>query len=554
MNTPKPASSGGSDRVTNAALKHKRRFSLIWLIPIVAAVAGIWLIYTTYAERGPLITITFPTASGIEPGKTAIKYRDVQLGVVQTVTLSDDLTHVVVTARMDKTAASELRTGTMFWIESARITAAGVAGLGTLLSGVYIGMRPGDGDETRHFDGLENPPLYQVNIPGKNFTLKAAKLGSVSQGSPIFFRGIQVGGVLGYRLENDGSSVTIYAFIRSPYDQLVHEGSDFWNASGIDVSLNASGVSVRTESLESVLIGGVAFDTREEETASPAAQDGAEFRLFASYADIAQAKYTIKIPFAMYFDGSVAGLEPGAPVLCLGMRVGEVTDLRLEVDPKTTTIRIPVTFVLEPQRWMPSQAAEAVSPEMLRERMARWIDRGLRAQLQSGNLITGQKQVALDIFPDAPKAALTYSNGLPVVPTVPSEMEVLSDKVTAFLDKLDKAPIDGLVADARNAVQQTGKLLASPSLHKGVDGLKDVGPLLDSLKQTSNAANATLTDAQTTVKAANSLLGPDAPLQYDLAQMLRELTNTARSLRTLADFLERNPNALLLGKPLPEKP
>jgi Paraquat-inducible protein B len=552
--SPDEITAGVSRNAPEAKVKRKGGFSLIWLIPIVAAIAGAWLVYTTFASRGPLITITFPDASGIEPGKTQIKYRDVQLGLVQTVKLNDDATQVIVTARINKEAEDQLHAETKFWIESARITTSGVSGLGTLLSGVYIGMRPGDGEPERHFQGLETPPLYQVTVPGKNLILKADRLGSISAGAPIFFRGIQVGGVLGYQMAEDGNSVTVYAFVRAPYDSLIREGTEFWNASGIDVSLNASGVSVRTESLTSVLIGGVAFDTPSVAAETSPAEDGATFHLYNSYEAIAQAKYTVRIPFVVYFDGSVSGLDVGAPVLCLGMKLGEVTAIRLEVDPGTVAVKIPVTIALEPQRWLPPEELETVTPARIEERMRRWIDKGLRAQLQSGNLLTGQKVVALEVFPDAPPASLTYSRGLPEVPTVPSEMDALTAKVTAFLNKLDKAPIDELVADARDTVKQAGKTLASPGLQKGMDGLKDVGPLLDSLTRTSNAANTTLLDAQATVQSLNSILGPDAPIRYDLNRMLKELTNAARSMRVLADFLERNPNALLLGKPLPEKP
>lgn len=554
MSADKSPLPGSVATVPEASVQRRRRFSLVWLIPIVAAIAGIWLVYTTFSNRGPLITITFPTASGIEAGKTKIKYRSVDLGTVESLSLSDDLAKVIVTARMEKSVRGELRSGTQFWVESARISAAGVSGLSTLLSGVYIGMRPGPGEEQFHFAGLESPPLYQVNIPGKNFILHASRLGSVSQGSSIYFRGIEVGGILGYSLAEDGKDVTMYAFVRAPYDQLVRQNSNFWNASGIDVSLGAAGVSVRTESLESVLSGGVAFDTPLEETASEAAIDGASYPLFDSFDAISQAKYTVKIPFVLYFEGSVAGLEVGAPVLSFGLKMGEVTSVRLEVDPTATKVKIPVTIALEPQRWLPPEAVERMTHAMLQERMSLWIKNGLRGQLQSGNLLTGQQVIALQVFPKAPPAALTYVDGKPVIPTVPSEVEALTNKVSAFLDKLDKAPITELVTDARNTVQQAGKVMGSPGLQKGVDGLKDVGPLLDSLKRTSDSANTTLADAQTTVQSANAMLGPDAPIRYNLDRLLKELTNTARSMRTLADFLERNPDALLLGKPLPEKP
>ena len=464
-----PNSGQTAPEVPQAAIGGKRRFSLVWLIPIVAAIAGAWLVYTTFAERGPTITITLQTASGVEPGKTAIKYRDVQLGLVQRVTLSDDLQHVVVTARMEKAIENELREGTQFWIESARITAGGVSGLGTLLSGVYIGIRPGPGKPTRHFVALETPPVYQVDVPGKRFVLRAEKLGSVSPGSPIYFAGIQVGGVLGYQLEENGKDVSIYAFVRAPFDTFVRRDSRFWNASGIDVSLTGAGVNVRTESLQAILMGGIAFDTPVDASASQIAEDNAAFPLFASFGAIQQAQYTVKMPFVLYFDGSVSGLEAGAAVLSQGIKVGQVTDIHLEIDPAKLTARIPVTIELEPQRWV-VKGEPAAAHLTIKQRMAEWVEHGLRGQLQSGNLLTGQRIVALQVFPDAPPASLGEEDGVLVIPTVPSDIQVLTDKVNAFLDKLDKAPVAELVADLRDSVQQADRLLASASVKQGVEG------------------------------------------------------------------------------------
>lgn len=526
----------------------KRRFSLVWLIPIVAAVAGAWLVYTTFASRGPLISITMQTASGIEPGKTAIRYRDVQLGLVDEVTLSDDLQRVVVRARMSKEAEPELREGTQFWIESARITAGGVSGLGTLLSGSFIGMRPGAGAPKRDFVALESPPVYQVDIPGKRFVLQAEKLGSVSAGAPIFFRGIQVGSVLGHELDPNGQDIKIFAFVSSPYDGFVRRTTHFWNASGIDVSIGGGGVDIRTESMQSILIGGIAFDTPLAASGSNVAEDGAEFPLFASYESIAEAQYTVKVPFRVYFEGSAGGLERGSPVVAMGLRLGEVTDVHLEIDPTNMRMRIPVMLVLEPQRWQ-VKGERYKTPEAMHQAMANWVQRGLRAQLQSANLLTGQMQIALEVFPDAAPASITTEDGLTVLPSIPSETQQLTDKVQAFLNKLDKAPIDELVVDLRSTVKDADQLLASPSLRKGLEG---VGPLLDSLNKTANAARATLDGATATMQSANGMIGADSAMRYDVARLLKELTSTARSLRTLADFLETNPNALILGKPLPD--
>lgn len=544
---PDQHAGGTAPELPRAQVVEKRRFPIIWLIPIVAAIAGAWLVYTTFASRGPMISITMQTASGVEPGKTPIRYRDVQLGVVDEVNLSDDMQTVIVHARMSKAAENDLREGTQFWIESARITAGGVSGLGTLLSGAYIGMRPGPGKPQRDFVALEAPPVYQVNIPGKRFVLHADRLGSVSAGAPIFFRGIQVGSVLGYELDKAGQNLDIFAFVSAPYDAFVRNSSHFWNASGIDASIGAGGVNIRTESLQSVLIGGVAFDTPVEGSTSPVAGEGAEFPLFASFDSIAEAQYTVKVPFRVYFEGSVAGLERGSPVVSMGLRLGEVTDVHLEVDQAAMKVRIPVTLVLEPQRWQ-VKGERAHGAEAMRQQIAAWVQRGLRAQLETANLLTGQKQIALNLVPAAPPATMTMEDDLMVIPSIPSETERLTEKLQAFLDKLDKAPVAELVADLRNTVQDASRLIASPSLRKGIDG---VGPLLDSLNRTTEAAKATLNGATTTMQTANDALGAESALRYDVARLLKELTSTARSLRSLTDFLEAHPNALILGKPAP---
>ena len=230
--------------------------------------------------------------------------------------------------------------------------------------------------------------------------------------------------------------------------------------------------------------------------------------------------------------------------------MGEVTDVHLETDPIKLTARILVTISLEPQRWT-IKGEPPSTPAIAHQRMAKWVEHGLRGQLQSGNLLTGQRIIALQVFPDAPKAALTYEDNIPVIPTVPSDIQVLTEKVTALLDKLDKAPVAELVADLRDAVQQTDRLLASAAVKQGVEGLREVKPLLESLKSTSEAARVTLEHAGATMQSAGAAVGPDSALRYDLARLLKELTTAARSLRTLSDFLEKNPNALILGRPTP---
>jgi paraquat-inducible protein B len=521
-----------TDDVSHVVVERRRGLPVVWVIPLLAAAIGAWLAYTTWSRKGPTITLTFQAAQGLQPGTSPIKYRDVEMGVVKTVDLSDDLSHVVVTAEMKKSAEDHLREGTQFWIESVRLSASGVSGLGTLLSGVYIGMAPGTGKATRRFTGLEQAPVLEVNQPGRKFQLRAEKLGSLAAGSPIYFRGIPAGEVLGYDLDPDGQGVNIYAFVRAPYDVLVRGESRFWNASGIDMSVGANGLTVHTESLAAIVEGGIAFDTPVSASAGEPSKEGATFGLYRSFESIKEAQFTTRVPFLVYFQGTVGGLAPGAPVNFRGIQVGEVKSVRLEIDANTYAVRLPVVVDIEPQR---IDVVGSMEPLAHQEHMAKFVDLGLRAQLRSGNLLTGSQVVALDFFPKAPPAQLTYADGLAVIPAVPSTTTELMDKATAFIDNLSKAPIAQLITDLRTTVDDVNRLVGSKALQEGV------GPLMD-------GARAMLTQADATLKSADGVIGPDSALRYDMANLFQELTRMSRSLRTLADYLERNPNALIFGK------
>jgi paraquat-inducible protein B len=521
------------------AIEKRRGLPLVWLIPLMAAVVGAWLAWTTLSERGPTITLVFDAANGVEEGKTPIKYRDVPLGIVQTVELSEDLTHVVITARMEKHASEYLRAGTRFWIESARLTASGVSGLNTLLSGVYIGMLPGSGEPQDRFVGLEQPPVLQLSVPGRSFVLRAEELGSIAAGAPIYFRGIRVGEVLGHALDEDAKAVSIFIFVRAPHDVLVRDRTHFWNASGIDVSIGANGLKLRTESLVTIMEGGIAFDTPLDASAGQPSPEGAEFRLFASYDSIREGEFTERVPFLLHFAGSVAGLEPGAPVVLRGIQIGVVREVRLEVDVSDYTVRIPVLIELEPQRAVVVGGSSDRNP---RDRIVRFVEKGLRAQLQSGNLLTGSLLVALDFLPKQPAAEVTYEDGYPVIPTVPSDIQELKENATIFVQNLAKAPVAELVADLRATVQDVDRIVASKGVQEGI------GPLVDSLKQTSDAARATLAQAEGALQSADEMIAPDSALRFDLVRLIKELSEMARAVRTLSESLERQPQSVIFGK------
>lgn len=521
--------------VPEVVLEQRQGLPLVWIIPVVAALVAAFLGWSTYSKEGPTITITFESAGGLEPGKTKIKYRDVPLGVVTAVDLSDDLTHVVVTAQMDRSATDQLHADTEFWIENARVTASGVSGLGTLVSGAYIGVKPGTGAPAREFKGREEPPVLQVTVPGTRYTLHSDKRGSISANSPIYYRGVQVGEVLGSQLDDRAREVTIFAFVRAPYDKLVRKETRFWNAGGVDVSVGAEGLKVRTESVVSLLVGGITFETPGSAAEEKPSPEGSDFPLYASYDDTTEVVYTQSVQYLLYFHGSVAGLEPGAPVTFRGMKIGSVKSLELEIDTRDYSVRVPVVVEIQPQRARIVGEDKDAPP---RDRMEVFIERGLRAQLRSGSMLTGSLLVALDFFPDEPPAKLTEVDGSFVLPTVPSTIEQLTQKAAVFFDKLADAPVAELVVELRKTVQSVDALVASTSLKKGVDG---IAPLLDSVKQTSDAARVTL-------ESANGIVGDDSALRHDLAKMLKELTEMANSVKTLTDALERDPNSLIFGK------
>jgi len=512
------------DELPEVEVQARRGISLVWLIPLVAGAIAAWLAYTTIMAQGPTITITFLTADGLEAGKTKIKYRDVQVGQVEEVEIAQDGSKIIVTASLRKGAEPHLTEGTKFWVVRPRLSAGGVSGLGTLVSGSYIEVEPGPGASKRAFTGLEVPPVVRAYEEGRKFLLQSDRLGSLNPGSPIYYRGIEVGEVLGYELAGEGRGVSIHIFIKDPLFRLVRENSRFWNASGIDISVGADGFKVSTASLETLLAGGIVFDTPASATNAEPAPEGTEFKLFDDLASVGEASYTEKVAYVAYFDGSVRGLNVGAPVEFKGIRIGSVTDVALEINRRTAKIRIPVTFEIEPQRVNVVDVTGAVAQGQRAPyaTIARLVKSGLRAQLQSGSLLTGQLLVSLDFHPDSPPAELRTKGKYPEVPTVPSDLEEITQSVEQLLATLGALPLEGLVEDLRQTVT--------------------------SVEGTSNAAQAALVQAKTTLISADGLMGKESEVRYDLGRLLQELTETARSVRFLADYLEQHPEALIRGK------
>jgi paraquat-inducible protein B len=534
------------EELPEVEVRKRRGISLVWLIPLVAGAIAIWLGYTTLQEKGPTIRVAFDNAEGLEAGKTRVRYRNVEVGLVDQVTLSEDLSHIVVGASLDRSMAAHMREGTQFWIVRPRVGLGGVSGLGTLLSGAYVEFDPGDGPTTQEFVGLEEPPPITSRVPGTQFLLRTDQLGSIGRGAPVYYRSIPVGQVLGYELADDKQALSIKIFVDAPNDQLVRPSSRFWNASGIEVSMGAGGLDVALESLEALLAGGIAFDTPDIDEPGEAAAAGTAFPLFASLREVTEAGFTQRIPYLVEFDGSVRGLRAGAPVEFRGIRAGTVTDVRLEIDAGHNSVRIPIALEIEPQRIGVVQGASDAQPYAV---MAALVERGLRAQLKSGNLLTGELLVDLDFHPDSPPASLDRSGAHPKIPSVPAELEALEASVSAMLTKLAALPLPELIDDLRRTIKGIDALVASPDTVGTVAALNQSAVRLAGLlAMFDGQVGPLLVQARSTLASADGLVGADSQARYDLNLLLKELTGAARAIRGLADYLERHPEALLRGK------
>ena len=535
------------------------RLSPVWIIPILAAVVAIGVAVERILNEGPTITIVFRSAEGIEAGKTFLKYKDVNIGQVTAVRLSEDYDKVVVTAKIAKSASGLMVEDARFWVVRPRFALTGISGLSTLLSGNYIGFEAGKSAKSqRTFAGLEIPPIVTGGLPGRQFVLNASDLGSLGTGSPIYFRRLPVGQVVAYDLAPDGKAVELKVFINSPYDKYVHPGTRFWNASGVDVSFTANGLDVRTESMAALIAGGLAFDTPDYLPDTESAAPNAMFTLYSDRATATKVPDTIRRQFVLNFGESVRGLSVGAPVTFFGLTVGEVTAVGLTFDPATLNLNPRVNIAIFPERLVahlstkdqPMGQAWEKSEEKRKTLLTRLVEeRGMRAQLKSGSLLTGQLYVALRYFPSAPKAKVDWSSQEPELPTVESLLPDLEQKLPSIIAKLDKLPLEEIGANLKDDLATLNETLKeAKKVMANVDA-----ELVPELKSTLEDARKMIASADRVMKSADAtLVGPNAPMQQELRDTLQEVTRAVRSLRVLTDYLERHPEALLRGKTEPK--
>lgn len=529
------------DTLPVAELATPRSLSLFWLIPLVAALIGAWLGWQAWSTRGTEVEIVFARGDGIEAGKTGIRYKAVQVGQVVEVRIAGDLQSIVVTARINRDFEPHLTDGTRFWVVRPRIGASGVSGLNTLVSGAYLEVDPGPGQAARRFTGLDEPPLVTSDKPGREFVLHARELGTLQAGSPVSFKGIEVGETLGHELDADGERVLVHVFVREPYADLVRENTRFWHASGIDVAVSADGLNVSTPSLQELVLGGIEFGAPRGRRAPPAAA-GARFELFDSLAAVAEAGFTERVRYVLYFDESIRGLARGAAVEFRGIKLGEVTEIGLELETRGHEVYIPVEISLHPQRL---GALAGTRDDDARVLLDTLIERGLRARLQTGNLITGALYVDLAIAPDTAATFVTGQRELPQIPTLPTEFGEFKSNVSALLDKLRRFPLDDLAARATRVLDELEAVLAQVRA-AGVPAAASAS--LGAVEEAAGRVGAAVGPLSDQLGATLGTLEEGSALQLRLHETLRQLDAMARSLRQLGDAIERQPESLIWGR------
>ena len=533
-NPPNPASA----QPPRIVRKRKGNFWLVWLIPLVASLIGLSIVWHDWSNRGPNISIRLDSASGLEAGKTQIKFRDVVVGTVTNIRLSDSGDEVLVDAELNLDAKGLAKEGTQFWVVRPTIGLSGVSGLSTLLSGVYINADTktfkSSAPEKLNFVALTEPPAIASDRPGSRFKLRSDTLGSLGPGAPIYFLRIPVGVVTKYELEPNGTFVDIEVFVDAPYDKYVGGNTRFWNESGVYVNVGSEGLTVSTESLVSVLAGGLAFGNFGPPIPLAA---NAVFKLYGNKALADEVPVGLAVPVTMKFYQSTKGLEAQAPVTFQGVEIGIVNTADLDFDIYKGEFFTHVKATLYPARlgsvFQTMQRANR-TVEQATESLAMMVKRGLRAELKTASLLTGSLYVSMSLVRDAPsvkEVAATVPLEMPTIVT--SDLEDIQKQIASIVDNINKIPFEQLSADLSSS-------------------LKELTELGKSLNDTlTPELSATLKDLQATLTKVDGFLGASDELPAQLNNSLKEVDKAVRATKSLIDELRAQPNSIIFGEPTP---
>jgi paraquat-inducible protein B len=523
---------------TTAKVKPHGRLSPVWLIPLVAVGLVAYLAYSSFADRGARVTLILDTADGLTVDQTQVKHKAVTVGTVESIRLAPDTRSVIVGIRMVRGTDAMTTDHARFWVVRPRLTAGSLTGLETLVSGAYIEVDPGDpgGKKETEFKALSQPPGRQSDEPGQVFVLEAKRLGALSVGSPVYYRDVEVGEVLSYDLGSGLGPVTLRAFVREPFDKFVHTHTRFWNASGLSINTGPEGMRVEVESLQTLLSGGIAFETAQYGDADPVATEATRFELHEDKAGADDAFYRENLPFVTYFRTSVQGLSKGSPVQISGVQVGNVTDVRLVYDPAMRGMIARVGFDLQPERVLTKGAVhDASATEEVRKAFS---DRAMRVTIESSNLLTGAKDLAIDYAKERPPRALPKEGEALVLPSQGAGIESMTASLADVATKLDKVPFQQIGERADAALGGLQRLIAEIETD-AMPAIAQLPTIADQMSLAVKNANGTL---------GPTGYGPNSDFQHDMERLMREVNDAARSFRVLADYLDRHPEALIRGR------
>lgn len=532
------------------------RLSPIWIVPIVAMLIGLWLLYDNYTRLGPRVTLTMANAEGIEAGKTMIKTRNVDIGQVEQVRLSDDLTHTLIIARIHPEAEPMLVDDTCFWVVKPRIGREGISGLNTVLSGAYIQLQPGQSSiEERDFEVLEQPPLSVPGIKGLRIKLISQLGNSLRTGDPVTYQGFNVGRVESAEFDSERREMRHQVFIESPYDVLVTEGTRFWSASGVDLKLDSEGFKVNIASLEALLGGGVTFSVLEDLPVGSPAQTDSVFTLYDDEESARQEAYNQYLEYVLLIKDTVRGLSKGAPVEFRGIRIGTVSSVPWKfTSPQRNTqsgFAIPVLIRLEPQRLGGGDAP--LNLDEWETRFKRMLNAGLKATLKSGNLLTGSLFVDLNFHTNTPAEYVANTfEGQPILPTTSTSLAQIEQKVSNLLDKLNQLEVEPILTGIdRNLASTETMLNEIRALTTSIQTLVNASET----QQIPENINQTLAEIRTSLQG----LSPDSSAYQDLTGTMQRLEKLLRDLQPIARTLGEQPNALIFDRrnnsdPLPKAP
>ena len=532
------------------AIERRRRISPIWLVPFFALVIAIALGVRAWDQKGVDVEIIFDAAGGIEVGKTEIRLKDVPVGKVTKLNLSDDLSRVHAIATLDRSMSRHLSEHSRFWLVTPRISASGVSNLGTLVSGVYIVMDPGKKEGHKDsFLGLSEPPGVQSDEKGTQYILRAETLGSLDVGSPVYYRQLRVGEVINYQLSLDGGHVDARIFVEAPYDHLVSLRSRFWNVSGFDVSVGIDGIKAEMASISSLLLGGVAFESPPAVAGQKPVKADHTFALYDNKNAAHEGRYTLNYTYLLKYSYSVKGLSVGAPVDFRGLKVGSVADIRLaSIDSPEKSLE--VLIKLEPQRF-DSQASP--TREQTDAILNDLIAKGLRAEIKSGNLMLGSKYIELHFVDDTQPAPLIAGEKGVVsqIPTVDQPLDQLERQLSKVAGALSRMPVDSIGQGVDESLQALSNILNVFKKNNTAEALH--GTIANAEKATRHLegavtdARGTLAQLTQTLKSVDHSIAPDSQLHAEFLEMLNSVSEASDSFDRFVEELYRYPNSLVFG-------